>query len=161
MVGKCNSSMEGWGVMADDIHVALRALILQNTTISAAVGTRIYNDKIPQEDLAEMQVPLIAFWVSSETALDAIDGPLGMDQPTFTIQAYDKTRPNASALRKLIRLHIGGFAGVVADVFIKGVAQRGGATDITDRAKKGSDEPRFQASQNYRVSYDYALAGES
>lgn len=147
--------------MAEDIHVALRALILQNTTISAMVGTRVYNDQIPQENLAALQTPLIAYWVSSETALDAIDGPLGMDQPAFTIQAYDKTRAGASALRKLIRLQIGGFHGTVAEVFIKGVAQLGGATDATDRLKKGTDEPRFLASQDFRVTYDYALAGES
>lgn len=107
-------------------------------------------DALAQRD----PVPAVVLWVKSERALDTLTGPLGMDQPTIQIDCYDNNRSGASDLRLKVRDHIGGFAGVVAGVFIKGIAQDRGTVERVDRVRSGSDQYRFVAYQEFRVSYN-------
>ena len=77
-----------------------------------------------------------------------------MDQPIFRIECYAQQRREATELRLLLRDHIGGFAGVVSDVFIKGIAQERGQAQRVDRVRRGTDEYQFVAAQDFRVSYN-------
>ena len=141
-----------------DISVAMRELLLKNNEIGALATGGIVSDRLPQLK----QVPLIAYWIESEFAYDALDGPLGMDQPIFRIECYADDRITSSALRLLVRNHIGGYKGVITarvgtnvySTFIKGVAQERGMVGGTDRVQIGTDQYRYIARQNFRVSYD-------
>ena len=136
--------------MSIDITIAMVNLISQNSDITDRVGSRIYSDH-PPENATE---PYIVLWVHRENAIDALDGPLGMDQPSMRIECCDKKRIGASSLRLLVRDHIAGFAGLVDAVHIKGIAQADGQEHITERVKIGTDQYRFVARQDYRISYD-------
>lgn len=136
------------------IVLAVRSLLLADSAISTVVAERVYIDRNPQTD----QAPFIALWNESERALDALDGPLGMDQPLVRVASYAKTRSGAMSLRMDVRRVLGGFNGVVSGYYIKGVAQepRRGEFHATDRVRVGTDQYRFVSVQDFRVTYDYA-----
>ena len=140
--------------MNPDITAALIALLKTSTDVTDIAGQRIVSDQLPQS----FPTPAIVLWANSELAFDAIDGPLGMDQPTFRVHCYAKSRVDSAKLRLIVRDFIGGFSGLITlsdgDVFIKGIAQRTGQTQFTQRVRSGTDQYRFVASQDYRVTYD-------
>jgi hypothetical protein len=135
------------------ISQALRTLLLSDPRLTGILGQRVIIDRYPQPN----ETPCVVMWVEGEIALDAIDGPLGMDQPKMRVRCYAKTRTGATALRLEVRRILGGFYGVVDGVFIKGIAQvepRGERYDY-DRERRGTDENRFYSEQDFRVTYDY------
>ena len=136
------------------IATALRTLLLNDSAVAGLVGERIIVDRYPQ---ANEVTPAIVLWVEDEKALDALDGPLGMDQPRVRIACYAKTRTGASSLRLEVRRTLGGYSGVVGGYYIKGIAQimQRGEQYLTDRPLAGSDESRYVSTQDFRVSYDY------
>ena len=133
-----------------DISQGIVELLKQSTQIVSLCGERISADQIPQTD----QTPSLLVWAPRENALDAIDGPLGMDQPTVRVECYADRRQAANSLRLLVRDHIGGYKGVVARIFIKGIAQQSGQVHSADRVRLGTDQYRFRCYQDFLVTYD-------
>ena len=133
-----------------DISQGIVELLKQSAAIVAKCQDRITADQLPQTD----QTPAILVWVNRENALDYIDGPLGMDQPTVRVECYDIRRQDANSLRLLVRDHIGGYKGVIARIFIKGIAQQTGQVHSADRVRLGSDQYRFRCYQDFLVTYD-------
>ena len=134
---------------------AIRTILLADQVVSGAVKGRIVTDRYPQDS----QTPSIVLWVESERALDALDGPLGMDQPKLRVACYAKTRSAASSLRQQVRRVLGGFIGVRDGYYIKGIAQieQRGESYETDRVLLGTDEYRYVSVQDFRVSYDFKV----
>ena len=137
------------------IAQAIRAILLADQTLSGMVSGRVIVDRYPQQS----STPAIVLWVESERALDALDGPLGMDQPSVRVACYARTRTGATSLRQEARRVLGGYIGVIDGVYIKGISQieQRGESYETDRALLGTDEYRFVSVQDFRVSYDYQV----
>ena len=137
------------------IAQSIRTILLADQIVSGAVKGRVIVDRLPQPS----DTPSIVLWVENERALDALDGPLGMDQPTIRVACYAKTRTGASSIRQQVRRTLGGFYGVIDGYFIKGVAQveQRGESYETDRVLLGTDQYRFVSVQDFRVSYDYEV----
>ena len=133
-----------------DVTAAMVALLKSDAEISALVGDRVISDVLPQG----FAMPAVVLWINSGRAHDALSGgALGMDQPVFRIECYGRSRVDAADLRLKIRNFITGYFGTISDVFIQGIAQENGTRDRTDRVRTGTDEYRFAAYQDFRVSY--------
>ena len=134
------------------IELAIRKILLDDTAVAELSGGRVIVDRLPQGD----ETPAVVLWVESERALDALDGPLGMDQPKLRVVCYSQTRVGASNLRMAVRTVLAGFSGVVIGLYIKGLHQEParGQQMGTDRQRTGTDAYRYLTTQDFRVSYD-------
>lgn len=132
-----------------DVVVALRTLVLQDTTIADKVGTQVYTDQLPQGKIP----PSIVLFIESEIGRDAMDGPLGFDSATIRCECYGQTRPDADETRRWVRDHVGGYFGVVDGVFIQSVSQRTGQRHETVRRRAGSDVYQWVSRQDFLIGY--------
>jgi hypothetical protein len=133
---------------------SLRTILINDPDVAELVGTRIMADHLPQS----YPTPAIVFWIRREQSLDAIDGCLGMDQPTFRVACYSNSRLESDRLRQAVRGAFCGFTGVVGGLYIKGIAQElwRGRDHTSDRVSSGTDQYRFITAQDFRITYDVA-----
>ena len=104
--------------MAKNLKQSLRALLLADATVSAAVGTRIYPNRAPKKAL----YPFIVYVLNSETKLDSFSTPsntLRIANMTYT--CYYQEAPtgadagaSAEVLAEAVAAVLEGFLGTVA-----------------------------------------------
>ena len=137
--------------MSVDIMLTASKLLRSKTAITD-LTTKIFTDRLPQK----IATRAIVLWAITETAHEALDGPIGLDQATIQIDAYAAspgTRAEAQELAWTIWTQIAGYSGTTNNVHIKGVSRRSGVRCPTDRPLLGSDQYRFVATQDILFSY--------
>lgn len=100
-----------------DIAQGLRTFLLADATIAGLVGARMYPTKTPQNPTT----PYIRFSLQSGESFNSTDGPSGLENPVFQIDAIDTTYAGATAVADAIRLRLNGYAGDMGGVEVQGV----------------------------------------
>jgi hypothetical protein len=135
-----------------DIRPALRAYLLADATISAAVGgTRIYPTVMPQGVKATSAV----YNVISEISDHHTQGPSGLVMVRMQVDAYALTTDAADALARAVKERIDGFAGV----WTYGASSPPDAVEVqgifADTARTGyqSDAQLYRSSRDYLIHF--------
>jgi hypothetical protein len=93
-----------------DLRPALRAFLLADPAINAAVGgSRIYPDEMPQGVVAAS----IVYQEIGNVGDHHNEGPSGLARPRMQITAWAQTKDVAYALGLLIKNRLDGFKGVM------------------------------------------------
>jgi hypothetical protein len=135
-----------------DIRPALRAYLLGDATIAAAVGgTRVFPTVLPQG----VKATSIVYNVISEVTDHHTQGPSGLVMVRVQVDAYALTTDAADALARAVKERIDGFAGVWAygsssppdSVEIQGCFADTARTDYQ------SDAELHRVSRDYRIHF--------
>lgn len=100
-----------------EIYRALRAFLLADATIAAAVVTRIYPQKLPQG----VTYPAITILRVSAIRANVLNGPASLARPRYQIDCWmwEKSSTtaytDAQALGGAVRSRLEGYSGVMTD----------------------------------------------
>jgi uncharacterized protein DUF3168 len=138
-----------------DIRPALRAFLLADATVLAAVGgTRIHPIVLPQGTNGPA-VPAIVHNVISEVTDHHMQGASGLVMMRLQIDAYALTASEADALARAVKNRIDGVSGVWAygsdspqdSVTVQGCFAETARTDYQ------GDHKLFRSSRDYLIHY--------
>lgn len=94
-----------------DLRPALRAFLLGDSAVNAAVGgKRIYPLKLPQGEL----LPSLVLVLVSGAGDHTMQGASGLARPRYQVDAWAQTLDLASALKILTKGRLDGYAGPMA-----------------------------------------------
>lgn len=93
-----------------NVKPALRAKLLQNTSILGAVGQRIYPSRMPQD----MQFPSIIMTVISGNSENHLTNADGLMYATVQIDVLHTSEDSAYEIATNIRNSLDGFTGTIA-----------------------------------------------
>ncbi|ARQ01887.1 tail completion protein gp17 [Pseudorhodoplanes sinuspersici] len=132
-----------------DIRPALRAFLLGDAGLSAAVGAgRIYPDELPQGVTGDS----VVYSEISAIGDHHNEGPSGLAQPRYQFSCWSKTKDGAYALSLLLQGRLDGYRGVMgagaAAVTVQGVFLDNSRTVRDDAAKL------FGRQQDYFIFYE-------
>ena len=136
--------------MLADIRPALRAFLLSDADISAAVGgSRIHPSVMPQGQTAAS----IVYSVISEITDHTTTGPSGLVMVRMQIDAYALTTDAADALARAVKERIDGFSGVMT--YGSSSPQDGvnvqGCFSESARTGYEADSELFRSSRDYLI----------
>jgi len=125
------------------LETAMRAYVLADATVAAAVGTRMYSRKPPQTP----GVPYIVYQRIDTRRLHDMDGPDGLPRPRVQIACWAANSTGAADLADAVRERLDGYRGAWGDVTI-GSCLCVGESD-TDDPETG----RAGVRQDYMIQY--------
>lgn len=100
---------------------AIYALLAADAGVSALVGARIYQGRLPQDPT----YPALVYQVVSEQMDTAYDGAVGPGTQRIQVDSYDDDYPGSRALDAAVKEALTGARGTYATVQIEGVFQAG------------------------------------
>jgi Protein of unknown function (DUF3168) len=100
-----------------DLDPALRAFLLADAGIAAAVAERIYPVRAPQGSA----VPLVVYRLIGEDSDYHMGGASGLVRQLFQLDTYAAGADAAAELAGALRTRLDGFRGPMADVRVQGV----------------------------------------
>ena len=128
-----------------DIRPALRAFLLTDADVSAAVGgSRIYPVVLQQGQ----REPSLVFNRISGQGDHHMQGPSGLTRPRFQIDAYAPSHDDAAELADLVKLALDGYSGLMGSVNVQGVFFE------TEREDYQSDVGLHRVSRDYLIWYE-------
>lgn len=140
--------------MIKDIRPALRAFLLADSQVASAVGSsRIFPSTMPQGESR----PSLVFNRVTGVGDYHMQGPSGLAQVRFQIDAYAQDPDAATALANLVKDRIDGFRGVMGDdgsppsvtpVRVQGVFQQ------MERDDYQADVSLYLLSRDYLIVYE-------
>ena len=134
-----------------DVTQAFYDRIVTSTVVMGIIGNRLYNDAPPET----MTPPACIFWKITDRVFASLGGAIGMDQATFQVDAYGRTRTEADNLAWELWTYLDGFIGFQGNVLIKDISRgEGGVIHSFDPVSGGTDQRRFIASQDFVLTYD-------
>lgn len=101
------------------IYEALRALLIADTDVQAAVAGRVYAMRMPDNP----SKPSVVMQVVGSQHLTALSGSSGLASPLVQLDCYAATIAAARDLAEDVRLVLQGYRGTSAGVVIKGVTE--------------------------------------
>lgn len=115
---------------AENIEEAIHEILVADATVKD-LTTRCYPSTLPQDPT----YPLILYMRVYGAGENALEGPVGMANPHFQIEAWAKTYAAAKALAKAVRNALNGFRGtsgtvpdrIVSDSIGTGCLRAGGS----------------------------------
>jgi hypothetical protein len=114
-----------------DIRPSLRAYLLADAAIAAAVIDRVYTIKIPQG----VSATCIVYTRISGGGDYHLQGLSGFARHRYQIDSWAPTANGAASLADLIRDRIDGFRGVMGDVTVHGIFFQDQREDYDDEAR--------------------------
>lgn len=132
-----------------DLRPGLRALLLADATVAAAVAGRIYAGQLPQGERRAS----VVFNLISGIGDYNMQGPSGLARPRYQIDAWSPDADVAASLGRAIKGAIDGYAGAVSfgsnspqdQVTIQGVFAD------NERDAYSTDEKLFGVSQDFFI----------
>ena len=141
-----------------DLIVAVRSILLADSNVAAAVGSKVYTDQLPQAAIP----PSVVIYIDNERAHDSLEGFQGFDSAEVRIESYGAKRPDADQLGRLVRnalsefvtdRNAGTITGIVDGVFLQSIGQRAGQKQQTVRIRAGSDRYQWVARRDYQIGH--------
>ena len=126
------------------LETAMRAYVLADATVAAAVGTRMYSRKPPQTPV----VPYIVYQRIDTRRQHDMDGPDGLPRPRVQIACWAANVTSATDLAAAVRKRLDGYRGAWGDVVI-GSCLCVGESD-TDDPETG----RAGVRQDYMIQFE-------
>jgi hypothetical protein len=126
------------------VESGLRAILAAESTISAIVGSKVFDEKVDVED----SPPYVRFEHSAE-----VDETLGGDRSAdFNLECVQTTAPLRNTLTKAVRDFIQDYSGAADDVTIDAVLIVDEDNDY-EEPQHGSDSGRFIGNIEIKVFY--------
>jgi hypothetical protein len=107
------------------VEIAIRDLLLADTTVSGKVGTRIYPVVLP----TDCAYPAITYQLISDTSSPTLTST-GQQQKRVQIDCWSKTYLEAKQLQTAVRAVLDGFAGALSDGTLIQNCQHDNAVDF-------------------------------
>jgi hypothetical protein len=128
-----------------DIRPALRQFLLEDSTLTIAVGgERIFPVVLPQGVTA----PSVVYKRISGVGDHTIQAPTGLAQVRMQIDAYAQTQSDADELSRLIKERLDGYSGPMGNVQVQGVFYDTMRDDYQDDVKL------FRVSQDFMIVFE-------
>jgi hypothetical protein len=125
-----------------DVRPALRAFLLADPTVSAAVGgERIFPVVMPQGE----RRPSLVYNIISESTDHVTTGPSGLVMARMQIDSYASTPDEGDSLARLVKDRLDGFSGLMGSVEVGGVFAETARTDYQ------ADSQLHRSSRDYRI----------
>ena len=133
-----------------DVSLPIIELLRTAPTVTNAVGSNIFFDRMPQS----IESSALCIWTVSAVGHMDLSGPVGLDQDVMQFDAYAKTRGAANCIASVVWQRLAGKQGVTKGVHIKGITRSSGGRMSFDRVKTATQQVRFVVSQDLLISYD-------
>ena len=116
----------------------LRRLLVADAGVTALAGDRVYSEVLPQSPT----LPAVVF--NEVAGMDdyALDGPTGAASRRVQVDAWAKTRAEATALGTAVAAALSGHAGAAAGLEVQGtflLSERWGFEPATQLYRTGQD----------------------
>jgi hypothetical protein len=131
------------------VEAALRTHLLDDASIAALVGTRIYPIRAPQ---GETTLPRIVYQRIGNETLISHEGFGGHQTTQIQIKVVASTYAGAKALAKLVEQQAEAFRGTIADTLITGCDPQG-QIDLPQELAAGADQGPSAVVQEWLVSW--------
>lgn len=134
------------------IEEAVYNRLANTSAVTALVSTRIYAGMAPPGPTP----PLVIFNKISGPRVATLDGPTGLAQPTFQIDAYATTYLAAKNLANAVRIALDGWRATDGAVVIQGTSLLG----ERDGIEEGMSPPDrwFRCGMDYEISHTEATS---
>jgi len=99
------------------VEEALYSRLTSDVAVSALVGSRVYNTRLPQGPT----LPCVTYTRVSTVADMAHDGPVGYELARYQIDAYATTFETIRSLADAVRNCLNGYSGTVLSTVIHAV----------------------------------------
>lgn len=119
----------------------LRLVLTADAAVAALAADRVYTEVLPQAPA----VPAVVF---TEVAGDedyALDGPTGASSRRVQVDAWAKTRAEATALANAVKAALSGHAGAAAGFAVEG------AFLLSERWDFDAETSLYRTSQDYEM----------
>ena len=125
------------------LETALRAYVLADAAIAAAVGQRMYPRRLPQ---GPMLPALVYLRVDTRREHD-MDGPDGLPRPRVQVTAWGTSVQMATDLAATVRERLDGFRGAWGAVTV------GSCLCVGERDLDDPETGRSAVAQDYMIQY--------
>jgi len=119
----------------------LRMILTSDAGAAALAGDRVYTEVLPQAPV----VPAVVFTVVAGGDDVALDGPTGASSRRVQVDAWAKTRAEATSLALAVKTALAGRAGGAAGFDIQG------AFLLSERWDFDSETLLFRTSQDWEI----------
>jgi hypothetical protein len=131
--------------MVADLRPGLRAFLLADSGISAAIGgQRIFPVTLPQGE----NRPSVVYTRISGVGDHHMQGASGLARPRYQIDAYAQLADDANALADLVKARLDGYRGPMGAVTVQG------AFFETERDDYQPDAKLYRASRDYFIWFE-------
>lgn len=125
------------------LETALRAYVLADVAIAAAVGVRMYPRRLPQGPV----LPALVYQRIDTRRLHDFDGPDGLPRARVQIAAWAANVQGATDAAALLRERLDGYRGAWGDVTI------GACLCVAERDLDDPETGRSAVVQDYMIQY--------
>ena len=125
------------------LETALRAYVLADAAIAAAVGQRMYPRGLPQGPT----FPALVYSRVDTRRLHDLDGPDGLPRARVQVTAWGSSVQAATELAALVRKRLDGYRGAWGDVMI------GSCLCVGERDLDDPETGRNAVAQDYMIQY--------
>ena len=131
--------------MSRQTHKAVYSILVNDSTVTALVGTKIYPTFIPENII----FPAVVYRITEKQPLDTKDGVYG-SVDTLLIEVYDKGGAQTVSIADTIRTALDRYRGTVEGVVIDKIIYEGESDEMLI-----PELALFHLSQNYRIRVRY------
>jgi len=125
------------------LETALRAYVLADPAIAAAVGQRMYPRRLPQGPT----LPALVYLRVDTRREHDMDGPDGLPRPRVQVTAWGANVQAATELAALVRVRLDGYRGAWGDVTV------GSCLCVGERDLDDPETGRSAVAQDYMIQY--------
>ena len=125
------------------LETALRAYVLADAAIAAAVGARMYPRRLPQVPT----LPALVYQRIDTRRLHDLDGPDGLPRPRVQITVWAANVQGATDTAALVRGRLDGYRGAWGDVTV------GSCLCVGERDLDDPETGRMGVAQDYMIQY--------
>ena len=126
------------------LETALRAYVLADAAIAAAVGQRMYPRRLPQGPT----LPALVYLRVDTRREHDMDGPDGLPRPRVQVTAWGANVQAATELAALVRVRLDGYRGAWGAVAI------GACLCVGERDLDDPETGRNAVAQDYMIQFE-------
>jgi hypothetical protein len=119
----------------------LRMLLANDAGVAALAADRVYTEVLPQAPA----VPAVVFTEVAGEDDVALDGPTGASSRRVQVDAWAKTRAEATALGLAVKSALAGHAGAAAGLDVQGVFL------LAERWDLDAESALYRTSQDFEI----------
>jgi len=140
-----------------DLGTAIRGYLAANGGVSAAVGSRIYPDVLPQ-GYSVRNGGALTYTIIDTVHDHLINGLAGIARSRIEFAAFASTRAGANLIAEAVRASsLQGFTGAMGGVLVESVMIASGIQTLDERPTDGSQEHRYMTIFDYMIAYQESI----
>jgi hypothetical protein len=127
---------------------AFRALLLAESTLTAAVSSRVYQGTAPRsarKKLHTRKEAYITFHQIDNTGEHHQGGASGLTAPTFQVDVWAPTTTVRTTLKEAIRNAVDGYNGTISGIDVRGCFLEEKGRDSIELPESAQEKPIFRS----------------